>query len=271
MTPSYVNEENTSIFLNSIAGLFFPSCHTHHRDSDLVEEVCPQRLENLLMWQKKIFKEQVIYFNTGLLIVIIGIIILVTSVESFNYDANLLSPFWFTMASVFLILMMVLTILLALEPDMGRLIDNVSRIFKLSCSTECGAQIDREESVTDTVHREDNINIGVICKNSLYCLVATVIVFIPTIIGLLIFKYHDEPNPYIYLIEEDKDRSSILNMSILTAFTLSSLSYVNSDFISGTIDNECFIDANKSFKNKIIVINQTRPECSILTEVALDF
>ena len=28
-TPSYINEENTSIFLNAITGMFFPSCHTH--------------------------------------------------------------------------------------------------------------------------------------------------------------------------------------------------------------------------------------------------
>ena len=29
LTPFFINEENTSVFLNAVTGMFFPCCHTH--------------------------------------------------------------------------------------------------------------------------------------------------------------------------------------------------------------------------------------------------
>ena len=63
-TPSLVDEENTPILLNAVAGIFFPICHTQACTSHQMTE---ETLRQLLVWQNKFFQVQVLIFNTCIL------------------------------------------------------------------------------------------------------------------------------------------------------------------------------------------------------------
>ena len=95
----HVNEDNTPVFLNSVAGFFFPSCHTK------VNSLSENQIENvfdIITWQMKIYSKQILLFNTVILVVIGTIFTLVTSINSFNYKSNVLDITWFKRACLVL-------------------------------------------------------------------------------------------------------------------------------------------------------------------------
>ena len=59
-----------------------------------------ERQEKLIMWQSNIYQRQVYLFNSLLMIVLIVIWILVSGVQSFNYNTNVINSFWFTFIMV---------------------------------------------------------------------------------------------------------------------------------------------------------------------------
>ena len=106
----HLNEENSSIFLNATMGIFFPSSHIHLPpvlDNNLVMEkqaIIDNRIERIISWQKKFYQVQVYIINT-FLIIILGVLFgLVTVSTTFNYNSNILDPFWF---NIFILLSMV--------------------------------------------------------------------------------------------------------------------------------------------------------------------
>merc|ERR1719219_1265493 len=105
--------------------MFFPSCHTRLEKS-LVANL---NENNLLRWQRRIFQTQVVYFNIISIIAIIIVAILVTMIETYNYAPTTLNPFWFMMCSFFLAMMMLVSTVLAKEPDSFKMVSNM-------CSTE---------------------------------------------------------------------------------------------------------------------------------------
>ena len=89
-TPTNINEENTPVFLNSVAGFFFPSCHTKV-NSSTENNIGSENIYDIISWQMKIYKKQILLFNTVLLVIVGAIFVLVTSVDSFNYKSNVLN------------------------------------------------------------------------------------------------------------------------------------------------------------------------------------
>ena len=94
VTPTVINEDNTPVFLNSAIGFFFPICYTQinmtkppkDNDSDDGYKDNPgetTKLDTLVTWQKKVYRNQVILFNIGILITVVTIYILVTHVADF--------------------------------------------------------------------------------------------------------------------------------------------------------------------------------------------
>ena len=74
VTPSVINEENTPVILNSVVGFFFPVCYTQvmmvkpakDNDSDDGYRDKPgetTKLQQLIVWQKKVFRSQIFIFN----------------------------------------------------------------------------------------------------------------------------------------------------------------------------------------------------------------
>ena len=177
--PRIINEQNTPIFLNSVAGLFFPACHTKAlkmndtSDKDL-------SLMKILNWQKKFYRIQVVLFNSVILTVISVIYILITSVNTFNYTSNVLDIFWFKVASIFLGSMGIFSLVTSTEMDILRLLQKLRNIPSLwnRCEKKSQESVNDDknteelvESVVNTAKIND-IGRGDPCKKTYFCLIS---------------------------------------------------------------------------------------------------
>ena len=64
--------------------------------SDIFSHLDPEiNIKSLLSWQNRVLGRQVLLYNSVLLLVLVLVWILVTFTE-FNYNSNVLDPFWFS-------------------------------------------------------------------------------------------------------------------------------------------------------------------------------
>ena len=93
-TPGFISEDTSTIILNSITGLFLPSCHTHppslERETPGFRERRRQRLPLHLGWQRKVLFTQVFMADFFLMILIVTIVILV-QLPGHQYGPSVLS------------------------------------------------------------------------------------------------------------------------------------------------------------------------------------
>ena len=90
--------QTKSIFLNSTMAIFFPSCHIHLPPTqNLVEDQknLHEKTEKIRIWQVKVYQSQVLIINSIYMVILAVIFCLVTISKSFNYNSNILDPFWF--------------------------------------------------------------------------------------------------------------------------------------------------------------------------------
>ena len=272
-TPSYINEENTSIFLNAVTGMFFPSCHTH------LEAIGPdlagsdpqtffirnkERQDKLILWQCNIYQRQVYLFNSLLMIIITVVVILVSSVQSFNYYTNVIDSFWFAVTMSMLLMSGFLSIGLtwSLTRNVSSLTDKSSSITHSQ-----SYETDSYGCSSPTSARRNKYYDSLSCRrlfiNCCICTIALVIVFIPVIICLITFSSVSKADPYIFLITQDGDSEKV-DLSIITAFPVKYPQSNKMDVTKGRLELDCFIDQESNYNNKILIINASRPQCKTL-------
>ena len=245
-TPSYINEDNTSIFLNAMTGMFFPSCHTHVEpigydlagaDPDTFYNRNKERLEKLIKWQTKIYQRQVFVFNVVLMVVMIVIFILVSFVKSFNYHTNVMNSFWFSMSMALLLVSGIISILTTAALNM----DNIGRkVTQESCFYGSADEV-QEETFSKTR----------LCLNTIFCLVLSVLVFLPVIAGLVLYSVVRQTEPYVFLINHNETNSEKVDFSILTAFPIHIPGSQDLGTTNGTIDLDCYIVLQSKFMGKM--------------------
>ena len=253
-TPRIINEDNTPIFLNSVAGLFFPACHTKAlKTNDVYEE--DLSLMKILNWQKRFYRIQVVLLNSVILTVLSVIYILITSVDTFNYSSNVLDIFWFKFASVFLGSMGIFTLITSTEMDIFRLFHKLYKItsFFKKKSPECvTVEENKEHSVKLDI---DDVGRGDPCKKTYFCLISTLLIFSPAIAGLVLYELSDRPEPVVFFIDGETPE-----IVMLGAVQLPDIPTINYDKISGNLSSDCHISENHT--DKILVINMTDPVCA---------
>ena len=233
-TPDIINEENTPIFINAVSGIFFPICHTQAcLENDQREEA----ILKLFSWQKKFYRFQVVIFNLVILSVIGVIYILVTSVDTFNYNFNVLILFWFKSAFLFLILMGLLTFLLSLDID----------LLKLWSSISCC----RENRSCETHSSVD------VCKQTYVCLLSILLISLPAILGFVFFNISDEQTPVVFFAKRGQKEGQ--EVVIMGSVVIQDSSVDNVDVVQGGIWSGC-TDSPHSEQN-ILVINITDIKC----------
>jgi len=275
-TPSYVNEENTSIFLNAMTGMFFPSCHTHLAplggdlacsDPATFYGRNKERQEQLSRWQAKVYQRQVYVFNAVLLVVLGVVLILVSSVPSFNYHSNVMNSFWFSISMALLLFSGIISIVMAAglsQPNIGRKIIQTGVIDKAlhpCCGDESPSKDDSTEDPTGTFSKQG------LCINTVFCLLCSFLVFVPVLVGLLLYSIVPKAEPYVFLIKPSEANMEKIDLTILTAFPIRNPASDDLESTSGYIDFDCFIDAKTNLTDKLLIVNGTRPKCkSLLNE-----
>ena len=232
-TPDIVNYDNLPIFLNAVAGLFLPICHYQGRkDSNSYQD----ELSKMLSWQQKFFRVQIIILNSMILIVIGVIYILVTSIETFNYNFNLLNLFRFNIATLFLLSMGILTIAFTFDLNLSFSSNFLQRKIK-----KCG--------------QED------LCKNTYFCVLATLIVFLPIICCVVLFNYTGRPQTVLFFVNDNQENQEVV---MIGTEVVSPFYHKRFDTIKGQLNTDCHI--LRPSNQNILSINLTDPTCLGLLE-----
>ena len=230
---NFVNEENTPIFLNAVAGLFFPICYSEASSHSL-----SANLPHLLSWQSRFFKVHILVINVLLLIAVTTVFVLVSSVPSFNYNYNVMNFLWFRAASAFLGLQGVTSFVMSLDTEISELANRVLQWF--------GSR-ERRSNV-----KED------LWKKTYTCLFGSLLVSLPAILGLVFF--HTSPPPRPLLLVAKSREGAKRELHVIGASVPASFQFVPSgQVIEGEITNTC--NASQPITTKILVLNLTEPAC----------
>ena len=169
-TPGFISEDTSTILLNSITGLFLPSCHTHppslERETPGFKERRRRRLPRHLDWQRRVLFTQV-YLTDTVLMLLIVVIGLLVQLPGFKYGPSILSQRWFLLNSGLLLLLGCASLLLA----------------KLSVQWEKG----EEAGLQTRIAR---------------CSFAVVLVLLPILVGLTLFLALPRTDPYLVLVDK---------------------------------------------------------------------
>ena len=251
-TPSYINEDNTSIFLNSITAMFFPSCHTHieaigsnlsSSDPEAFFIRNKERHEKLIEWQCHVYQRQVYIYNSLLMLMIGIIIILVSGVQSFNYFSNVMDSFWFIVVSVMIL---------------------ISGLISICITWSLNRNITKQCFHTDNT--SERLSFNKICVSFIKCIIGIIIVLVPILLSLIVFVSIVKMDPYVFLISQSRTGPHV-NLNIIKAFPVKSTQSNKVDFTVGKINlNYCDIIDNSNFKDQILVINATKAKCKSLLD-----
>ena len=200
--PSLIDENNTPVFINSVAGFFFPSVYSLFMEKLDLNRKSSSSLplfQKVLDWQNKVMRSQIFLFNTSILIIVLVIFFLVTFVPSFNYKTNILNFFWFSLAVSFLLLMGLSTLAwsvcvypasifsLQATPTKEESIEDKSDTSR-SRHVTGDSYRDSLYSASDNIIKED-LGPGRMKIKGAFCLALIFITLCPSIIGILLFKF----------------------------------------------------------------------------------
>ena len=229
-----VNEENTPIFLNAVAGISVPICYSEASNHNTTSD----NLSHLLAWQARFLQAHILVFNTLLLVVVTTIYVLVSSVPSFNYNYNVMDFFWFRTACAFLGLMGVMSLIMSLDNELSNLVTRI--VLRLG-----GGQ--RRDS-----RRED------LWRKTYTCLLASFLVSLPAVVGLVFFHSNPPPRPLLLVSKETGDGNRALHAvgaSVPTYFRYSPRGQLVEDHITNTCN------VSQPVHSKILILNLTEPLC----------
>ena len=262
-----INEQNSSLLLNSVSGFFFPCVHTRVCCHDSETRTQPgqtnpvQFSEKLLAWQMKVISTQVWIFNIGIIIVLISIFVLVTFVQSFNYKQNIFNFSWFTIIVVYLISAGVVSIVWSLKIYPAKafpLIETQNNETEqiTSSSTSQRRRHITGESNTASIYSATNSMIqtgdrgpGKIKEKFIFCLLTSLMTLAPIIFMISCYKLFPTSNIFIVQLQESDDGHYLANivgsyhqigldtenLTILTNFTFVNMTHYPSDQTSGVL------------------------------------
>merc|ERR1712012_588669 len=107
------------VFLNSVLGFFLPVAYTPPTPENGAPEQgkLGSNVRVRSVRQAKALRSQALLVNTCTLVVVIVVYFLVRHTTTFNYRSNILTPWWFTVAFLYLILMFVCSCSLSWLPE----------------------------------------------------------------------------------------------------------------------------------------------------------
>ncbi|XP_023342917.1 uncharacterized protein LOC111712513, partial [Eurytemora carolleeae] len=218
-------EENPSILINSILGIFYPVYFINLNPSLPKYSSLPRELLNK---QLTTIRSLVVVYNLILLIIIFTIFILVMFSSFFNYYTNILDNFWFIMATLFLGWMGLMSLVWTVNPyptlkqTSGRILGGHTepdpRVLKPQEQENTNIQGNLPPGVRKRVN--DHLGPEHIAFNIMYCTLATIIIILPTIIGLTLFKLVPVQETTIFTIQENTGLRTLKSLRVKSAVNM---------------------------------------------------
>ena len=258
----------TPVFLNSLLGFFLPIAYSLPEPERTVpeESTIGSQVKEHSERQTKALRSQALLVNTCTLIVVVAIYCLVTHTSTFNYRSNILTPWWFTIAFLYLLLLFACSLLLSCLPEPLCLQENAQEYPISSSTTRPRSRHPTEESNRLSVYstssklvKEEqgpaNLGLGVA-----FSLLLTLFVFAPTIIGLVIFNTLPDDDIRLLQVKEGEDGLVHRHLTHLTS--------LNPEWDGKELGNLFTLvtgcGEKEDFKDSALLINMTLPACRSL-------
>ena len=270
---SFVNENNTPLLINSVAGFFFPCVHStvsyHDAGSSTLsaQPNCLQFLEKLLAWQMKVIMAQVMIFNLAILIVLTVISILVTFVHSFNYKTNIFNFLWFSIIISFLFIFGITGILWTFkicpnqswEEKEENMIQKPPEQMRRRHVTGDSNTASIYSATNSMINRDQN-GPGKIKEKSLYCIFTSLLVLLPLFVMILSYKLIPVHKIYMVQLHQDDQRFSA---SVIGSYDSSGFEQYRDTILDPdhfVFVNNTGIDFIEDQDGKVTIIIDARPE-----------
>ena len=265
-TRSSCSQETTSnrtapILLNSLLGLLLPIAYSPPTSEFSATSKLECHVKALAERQAKILRSQALLVNTCTIIVVIVTYCLVTYTSTFNYWSNILTPWWFTMAFFYLLLLYLLSLLLPWIPRLPLVNKKVQTNHSLSitrrrhltgdsnCHSVHSASsnlVEEEQGPTD------------LCLKIATSLLLTMLVIAPSVAGTVLFKALGDDDLHLVQIKEGED--GLLH----THFT--HLTLLNPEWNGNLVDNSTFSGCENldNLEGSLLLVNMSIPSCRSL-------
>ena len=233
-----INENNSPIFINSVAACFFPVVYTLFMEEAEVKRKAQNInfITRFLDWQQSILSYQTSLVNSCLIIVLLIIGILVTFVPSFNYRTNILDYFWFSTIVVFLVVLGLVGLLWSLwvyprtifpltTEKVQKMITEETDVVRRRRRVT-GESIVESVSSTSQIITNDGEGPPLSGLKVFFCCSLSSLVMLPGLLGLVLFSVF--PHQPLYLLTGQRGQTSL---NLRAAEILSTFNVPNIDFI----------------------------------------
>ena len=158
--------------------------------------------------QATILRSQALLVNTCTIIVVIVTYCLVTYTSTFNYWSNILTPWWFTVAFFYLLLLYLLSLLLPWIPRLPLVNKKVQEINSRSITRRRHLTGDSNchsvHSVSSNLVEEEQGPTD-LCLKITTSLLLTMLVIAPSVAGTVLFKALGDDDLNLVQIKEGED------------------------------------------------------------------
>ena len=200
-------KRSTPILLNSLLGVLLPMAYsTPISDSSYTKVNLELEVTDLAKRQATILRSQTLLVNTCTITVVIAVFCLVTFTTSFNYWGNILTPWWFSAAFMYLLLLYLLCLLFSWVPDLSMFNKNapdnlpVTRQRHPTGESSCHSV----HSTGSKLMQEDQGPTDLGLKVSM-SLIFTCLAVAPSIAGIVLFKTLKDDDFHLMQINERDD------------------------------------------------------------------
>ena len=253
------------ILLNSLLGLFLPVAYTPCGPQELQ---FPGKLKAEVKSQTRVqartLRSQALLINCCTFTVVAAIYCLVTHTVSFNYRTNILSPWWFSLAFWYLLLMSVLSFFLSWTLESSCLEEEQEDQLQTAPILRQRSRHPTGESSRHSVHSassqlvlEEQGPRNLHFRATLSAFL-TVLVLAPSILGIVLFKMLPEDNHQLLHVQEG-DGGVLLHLSHLTSLSPQWRGgQVPSSLLTGCDDPQ------RDFSDTMLLLNLSTSGCRTL-------
>ena len=200
-------KRSTPILLNSLLGVLLPMAYsTPISDSSCTKVNLELDVTDLAKRQATILRSQALLVNTCTIIVVIAVFCLVTFTTSFNYWGNILTPWWFSAAFMYLLLLYLLCLLFSWVPDLS--------IFNKNAPDNLPVTRQRHPTGESSCHSVHSTGSKLMQENQgptdlglkvSMSLIFTCLAVAPSIAGIILFKTLKDDDFHLMQINERDD------------------------------------------------------------------
>ena len=263
VTPS----NHMPILLNSVLGLFLPIGYCPPLPENPLSQKDPglkAHVKSLSKRQARNLRSQAFLVNTCTITVVVAIYFLVQHTATFNYRSNILTPWWFTMACSYLLLLFTMSFILSWPIEPPCLRHEEPSIQVPSSNKRARSRHPTGESSRISVHSasshlvtEDQgpTKLGL---RLLLSLLLTLLVLVPSIVGIILFK--TLPDHDYKLLQTHEGQDGLLHQHLTHLVSVNPEwegVQMKSSHLTGCEDPQ-------SFSNSVLLLNLTIPACRSL-------